>query len=388
MVKANKGVHPADSDMTEVRTAAETLGRFRAEQDYISQIVAFLQMRSEIRDADILELNRLLSDHALQPIPMRVDERLTEPFSPEEIDMLVTSIKAETPAVHKALRAHEQKLSRQIPLMTPRGTSLAHPVLLGEWVNYLMTQFPLEPSQGVIEAVRNHSVRMALEQDRDEGITDQVLTDVIDDAVDTVMDIKRQSKGAGLQFILDWFEELLLNARFATPSAEINVLRQGFILLMNAFDAAVFDLVRIKLTKDFCKLIGRFGKQDKVSLKEFGDAGSLGDFSDQLIERQLKGMYFKELLTVLSDLGVQCADHSTGNRFVHLVELVLRRNIHVHNRGIVDERYLERDDKGTPKYKLFDLKVGEPAAIDEAYWERANRLCADCVSRVAAWVEQ
>ncbi len=68
-----------------------------------------------------------------------------------------------------------------------------------------------------------------------------------------------------------------------------------------------------------------------------------------------------------------------------LVEMVLRRNIHVHNRGIVDERYLERDGKGAPRYNLHNLKLGDVALIDDAYWKAATRRCDHCIDRLYKW---
>ncbi len=58
--------------------------------------------------------------------------------------------------------------------------------------------------------------------------------------------------------------------RVATPHAEINILRWGFILLITDFKAAVFDLVRLKLRSEFFGMIGRFGKQEKAPLQEIG----------------------------------------------------------------------------------------------------------------------
>jgi hypothetical protein len=254
-------------------------------------------------------------------------------------------------------------------------------------VNYLMPQFSAEPDADEIEAVRQQSLRRAMEQeDRDENVTDEVLANVIHDAISIVMDIKRQAKGGSLQNILDQFEELRLIARVATPDAEISVLRQGFILLMTAFDAAIFDLMRVKLRKDFFSLIGVFGKQEKVSLQEISDAGNFEVFRDGIIEKQLKQRYVKDLLFILEALPVKCTDEVASDRFLQLIELVLRRNVHVHNRGVVDERYLERDQNGRPKYNLYNLHLGEVAPIDEPYWEMANRLCSGCVSRVTDWV--
>lgn len=84
---------------------------------------------------------------------------------------------------------------------------------------------------------------------------------------------------------------------------------------------------------------------------------------------------------------MEFAAGDAGDRFVHLVELVLRRNLHVHNRGVVDERYLERHEKGTPRYNLYNLQLGSVAHIDQPYWERATRLCGTAVERLTRWVE-
>lgn len=172
----------------------------------------------------------------------------------------------------------------------------------------------------------------------------------------------------------------------ATPGAEINFLRQGFVLLMTAFDAAVFDLTRIGFRRKFFELVGVFGQQDRVTLEEIGEAGSFEAFRDQVIEEQLKKRYVKDLLGLLQTIGVELVDENRGDRPVQLVELVLRRNLHVHSRGVVDPRYLEADRKtGKPKYNLFDLKAGQPAVIDDAYFQTALRLCGNCVERMVRW---
>jgi hypothetical protein len=64
-----------------------------------------------------------------------------------------------------------------------------------------------------------------------------------------------------------------------------------------------------------------------------------------------------------------------------IIEFVLLRNVHVHNRGIVDKRYLDE------KKNVDCLKQGDVAVIDQAYWQMANRVCKTCVERVAAWAE-
>ncbi len=99
-----------------------------------------------------------------------------------------------------------------------------------------------------------------------------------------------------------------------------------------------------------------------------------------MIEDQLKKRYVKDLLGLLQALGVPCWDETKGDRPVQLVELVLRRNIHVHNRGIVDERYLESDpSSGKAKYNLYNLQLGQLAIIDDEYFNQPSG-CAAIVS--------
>lgn len=117
-----------------------------------------------------------------------------------------------------------------------------------------------------------------------------------------------------------------------------------------------------------------------------GEAGSFDAFRDRVIEDQLKKRYVKDLLALLHAQGVSLVDTAAGVKLVSVLELVLRRNVHVHNRGIVDARYLEADPAtGTPKYNLFNLKPGAVAVIDAAYFQSAIRLCTDCVRGVATW---
>jgi hypothetical protein len=106
-----------------------------------------------------------------------------------------------------------------------------------------------------------------------------------------------------------------------------------------------------------------------------------------MIEDQLKKRYVKDLLGLLQTLGVVLVDEKNRVSYVQLIELVMRRNVHVHNRGEVDERYLEADPQSKrPKYNLYNLKPGDIAYIDMGYLELANRLCKNCVERLADWV--
>lgn len=131
---------------------------------------------------------------------------------------------------------------------------------------------------------------------------------------------------------------------------------------MTALDAAVFDITRLGFRNDFFRLIALFGEDEKLPLKTLADYASFDQLRDELIEKQLKSVYVKDVLSILRAAGA-----GPDRRFVELMELVRRRNLHFHNRGYVDERYLDRDKNGQPQSNIYSLSLGQLAAIDEIY---------------------
>lgn len=174
-------------------------------------------------------------------------------------------------------------------------------------------------------------------------------------------------------------EDMQLVVKSSKPESGINVRRQGFISLMTAFDAAMFDLVRVALRNRFFTLAVALGK---LTVEDVSKYANFDELRDDFIEAELKKRYLKDLLHLLKkSWHVECIPASTGKRIERLNEMVMRRNIHVHNRGIVDERYVNG-------VNLDSLALGAIAVIDSAYWDRANTLCISCIEQVANWAER
>ena len=62
-----------------------------------------------------------------------------------------------------------------------------------------------------------------------------------------------------------------------------------------------------------------------------------------------------------------------ADRFERLIELVLRRNVHVHNRGIVDSRYLDENKN------IDRLNQGDVAVI-ESFTQSSKSVVRNTVS--------
>ena len=376
--------------MAKERTAWEIRRRFHDEQDYIERFTCFLRAKSTIHDHQVLELNRILQRVHINPLPTRSYGRTAEPYSQEDTTALLAAIRKVEPEVYQTILGHEQCLD-DIPDFGLDGPAAGHLHLLDEWIDYVLDRLPYDVEEqdedAILRAAMQEHETVDQDVDEEDRISPDALRALITTAIEHAKHIQVRRQVDAMVYAREQFADLELLARVARPDAEVNVLRQGFLLLMTAFDAAMFDLVRIAFRNKFFLLIGTFGKQEKVSLEGIGEAGSFEAFRDQMIEDQLKKRYVKDLLGLLQTLGVALVDEKKGNRHVQLIELVMRRNVHVHNRGEVDERYLEADPQSKKtKYNLYKLKLGDIAYIDIAYLKLANRLCENCVDRLANWV--
>jgi hypothetical protein len=288
----------------------------------------------------------------------------------------IDSLAACVPALDRAIHAERAKLKHEFPdkdvdaLSTEPGQYQGY--LESRYRDKLLTE---DPANILKDSWTSWKRKTGRETEADLARIEQGIKQAIA--------CKRARKLGSLLAVKDEWDQVQLLARSTRPDAVINVLRQSFILLMTAFDAAIFDLVRVALKRRFFALASAFGKKgEKLSFQELTSHGSFEAVRDHIIETQLKKCYVKDLLFLLRDpWGVDCVDPAAGDKYERLIEFVLRRNVHVHNRGVVDQRYLDEEKN------LDGLAIGEVAVIDQAYWERANRLCKGCVERVAAWAD-
>lgn len=138
----------------------------------------------------------------------------------------------------------------------------------------------------------------------------------------------------------------------------VNNYRQSFILLVTILDAAVFDITEKLLKDKFFSFISKFtdGKE-KIKYSEMGNYVDENDFFDHIISDVLKPKYIKELLIYYSEI----LDGEFKEMLPKFIEMINRRNVHLHNNGVVDTKYIE-------KYNLFNKSIGDILAIDKNYY--------------------
>jgi hypothetical protein len=369
-------------------TASEIRHRFFSEQDYIQRYVRLLEAKATLRQAEVRDVANLLSKYRLPtiPIPLGMYTR-GRSFSAEESANLRGAIKSVRPALETALSIAEKEFQSLATSEDLGRVDLRS--IVGEWIQYFLDELESVGSTTVTDSLRQHALEQ-IQHDRNElgDESDVPTADDIDYAIRSAEYLASYRKFDAMAYVVDKFTEFELTLRLTELETEVSILRQGFVLLMTTFDAAVFDLIRVAVRNDFFGAIGTFSTGEKLSLDTFGKYKDFESFRDSLIENQLKGQYLKDLLFRLKKLKAICGSDAETSTFAQLIELVNRRNIHIHNRGIVDERYLERDELGSSKFNIYNLKLGDNAVVDEKYWSNANSLCQNCIQEITLWTEQ
>jgi hypothetical protein len=363
----------------DLNSSASTIrDRFLREKRFIERFVEFLQVRARVTDAEIMKLQERLMKFDFEPLTLRLS--WTNPhrvWTSAAVTELLPKIEEIRPRLKQVI-AEQSQLAKAI----------GRPEYPEEFERKADTL-------GMISALAHYSEATAAAAHEFAkanwstwayGTSEPFDPDVVDYALQAGRYIRAAHRLTELCEISARLDEIEVAHRMTSDDAEINMLRQGFILLMTAFDAAMFDLVRVALQFNFFGLFPTFSRQKTVPIEHFSKSHEFEGFRDGLIDEQLKSLYIRDLLHTLRKLGVHYLDGSTKLSYGHVMELVARRNVHMHNRGIVDARYMDCDEKGEPRYNVYSLKLGQVAVIDEPYFRQASTLVDMCVDRTAKWV--
>lgn len=364
-------------------TAKEIAERFLDEQQHILRFATYLHRATEIKHYAIDDINHTLDAYGIPKWHGSTEAQAT--VSPDEVAEFLLWAKQTIPLVKSAIDQQRKEVEEAGRRFSE--TRVPREVVDDELMEYATQVLGGQSDGRAIEKASQLLMHHVVKYCPTDSYT--VPLDVaVSIAIDQALNLQVLTQDTNLKSVGDALEKYQYLGRVQHSETELHALRQGFILLMTAFDAAVFDMVRIAMRRKFFDLVASFGKTEKVSFEDMGKAGSFEAVRDRVVEDQLKKRYLKDLLGLLRDNGVTCVDQAAGDKHVHLVELVQRRNLHVHNRGKVDERYLDIDpDSGKAKYNIFNLKLGDVARIDSAYWRSANRICTNCVNLISAWAD-
>src|SRR5262249_28148253 len=150
--------------------------------------------------------------------------------SPDDIAHLLDSIQRLRPSILQAIKQLERTKAQRGRLITPTGRGPEHPTLFSEWTTYILENLSDEPTTAECAQLRHNAFHESRNQ-HDRDLPQKVIDGIITDAIDYARYIKAKTKLSDIHQVLQKLDEIRLVLRFTTPDAEINILRQGFILL-------------------------------------------------------------------------------------------------------------------------------------------------------------
>jgi hypothetical protein len=375
--------------MSKVQLPQSVALRFGIEVFEIQRQINFLKSKSTVHVDEIDSHNVVLEKNGIAVLPTR--EWLGLPphhLTREEIEELVPSIERATAAIDRVSGELNRRID-DIPLHQEMGASADRPDLLAEWTEYLRAQLSDATIEEVGKLRRSLEISGALEARSDEEISQEVKIEIVEAAIARALFSALVERVYELHDVRERFDEIKVIAETGKPGASMGTYRQGFIAMMAAFDAAIFDLVAMAARRRFHELAAGLGKLEATK-KELAESGDTNEVREGIIEERLKHARVSELLCRLHrQWSVKCVGSGSDGEFAQLNEIVERRNLQLHKRGVVDARYLKIDPKtNKPKVNVYGLKLGDVASVDEQYWSLAKELCSDCVREVTIWANK
>lgn len=365
-----------------MHTAREIAQQYSFDCSDLSCHLQYLRRQIKISDADMKRVNSRLVEHGLEPLQEKQPNPYGHdiPYSAEQAAEMLPAIKAKETEVWR----HQYALmGENVKAMAAWSTNTWNDIT-ESFIRFAVPKYPRNlPTDDQVAEVRREVEERAKEIERKGG------EEPID--IDLVISVSRYRRKHNETLLLQELWGDVNSLRWAAvshhPEQGSNVFRQSFILLMTHFDATIFDLVRLALTTNFFALAPKLGRPEKLAYAKLEGHANFDSFRDAIIDDLLKSRYLKELLFELQGLGVIVPDNDLDGGFPRLLEITQRRNIHLHNRGLVDSRYLETGNDGKPRWNLDNLELGAKALIDEQYLKKVSNLCGTYVGLLASWVE-
>ena len=166
---------------------------------------------------------------------------------------------------------------------------------------------------------------------------------------------------------------LAATIRMLDVTANSNIYRQAFVNLFSIFDAYVFDYLKKYFFNHISELESFLGGEKlKVPYEDIFANQTINEAKDDFIRKKFDGKYIKQLLKALHHSNITVFD---GIEYPKIMEMVNRRNIHIHNKGIVDNRYVE-------EFNIYSYDTGEYAAITKQYFESATVILSTFIQNL------
>lgn len=154
---------------------------------------------------------------------------------------------------------------------------------------------------------------------------------------------------------------LKISIKLVDNFSSSNIFRQSFINIFSVFDAYVFEHLKqffYTHPKELEKFLDiKNSEKVKITLDEMLDFNSIEELRKDMVQKQFSGRYLSELVSKLKKYKPEIFN---GIEYLMLMEMIERRNVHLHNKGFVDNKYYN-------SFNIYKLSIGDYAYIDSNY---------------------
>ena len=154
-----------------------------------------------------------------------------------------------------------------------------------------------------------------------------------------------------------------------------NIYRQVFIMLLTIFDATITDFFSYLLNNDLFGVIKNVNSDKSYRMKDIAAFSTVDELKEDIINSIVESNKIHSIMKILVQYNPSLFVINGDDIKNKLFEILSRRNIHVHKRGIIDQAYFNQA-AGNP----YNLSIGDYATITQKYYN-------DCYETIHLFVD-
>jgi hypothetical protein len=130
---------------------------------------------------------------------------------------------------------------------------------------------------------------------------------------------------------------------------------------MTAFDAYIKEYGKEVFLNNFDKFIKEINKEEqKIKYSEIIKYNTIEDFKRAKVEEHIEDIALTKMVKSIDNINSFIVSINSYNG---LLEMISRRNIHIHRGGICDKKYFE-----TAEGNIYNIGLNEYISIDKNYY--------------------
>lgn len=156
-------------------------------------------------------------------------------------------------------------------------------------------------------------------------------------------------------------EALKTSINLVDNKSSSNIFRQSFINIFSIFDAYIFESLKLYFCKkpqeleNFLEI--KNNDKVKVNIEDVLLFENIDELKESMIHKQFDGKYLSEIIRKLKKFNSALFSEID---YPALMEMIERRNIHLHNKGFADSKYCT-------SFNIYKFNIGDYVYIDSEY---------------------